>query len=216
MMDAALSYAARGWRVFPCQPRGKSPKTAHGHNDATTDEAQIRAWWGAWPDANIGLATGDGLAVIDVDEEAGFDELETAHGDMATTLESVTGSGGRHLFYSYSGGELRSRNGFGRGVDLKSDGGYVIVAPSVHPSGGVYTWDTPDEGPSDPIAALPSWVRQVRQAVPTARGSGGRGPVRRTSSTRWRRRRSGRASAVARARARSRPCFTWRARPGTS
>ena len=166
MIDAALTYARRGWRVFPCQPRGKAPRTKRGHNDATTDEGQIRAWWGECPEANIGLATGAGLAVIDVDDEAGFEELEAKHGDLPPTLEAVTGSGGRHMFYSFGGEELRSRNAFGRGVDLKADGGYVIAAPSVHPSGGLYAWDTRDEGPSDTIAPLPAWVRAVRQAVP--------------------------------------------------
>ena len=150
--------------MFPCQPRGKAPRTKRGHNDATTDEGQIRAWWGECPEANIGLATGAGLAVIDVDDEAGFDDMEAKHGDLPPTLEAVTGSGGRHMFYSCGGDELRSRNAFARGVDLKADGGYIIAAPSVHPSGGLYAWDTSDEGPSDTIAPLPAWVRAVRQA----------------------------------------------------
>ena len=168
MLDHALQYARRGWRVFPCQPRGKTPRTKHGHNDATTDEAQIRQWWTDWPDANIGLATGSGLAVIDVDDEQGFDELEAAHEDLPKTLEAVTGSGGRHMFYRYAGEQLRSKNGFGRGVDLKADGGYVIAPPSVHPSGGLYAWDTRTEKPTDDIAPLPYWVRAMRQAAPKA------------------------------------------------
>lgn len=149
--------------MFPCKPRGKAPLTPRGHNDASTDGDQIRRWWGRWPDANIGIATGAGLAVVDVDDEDGLDDLTHAHGGLPTTLEAVTGGGGRHLFFRCDG-ELRCRNGFGRGVDLKADGGYVIAPPSVHPSGAPYAWDTDDEGPGDPIAELPAWVRSLRDS----------------------------------------------------
>ena len=60
-LAAALEYAALGLRVFPCLPRDKRPAVAHGFKEATTDADQIRAWWTRWPDANIGIATGDGL-----------------------------------------------------------------------------------------------------------------------------------------------------------
>jgi Bifunctional DNA primase/polymerase, N-terminal len=70
LVDAALAYAARGWPVFPlhtptpagcscghldCGSIGKHPRTKHGVKDATTDEAQIRAWWKRWPHANMAL-----------------------------------------------------------------------------------------------------------------------------------------------------------------
>jgi hypothetical protein len=43
MLDAALEYASHGWPVFPLAPNAKTPLTAHGFKDATTDEAQIRS-----------------------------------------------------------------------------------------------------------------------------------------------------------------------------
>jgi len=86
--EAALEYASLRVYVFPlhntdaagacscgrtdCHSAGKHPRTEHGHLDATTDPAQIRRWWTAWPDANIGIATGpSGLIVIDVDDREG-------------------------------------------------------------------------------------------------------------------------------------------------
>ena len=83
MLEAALAYGRMKWRIFPCHSivngacscgkascnsPGKHPRTKGGFKDATDDEAQIRRWWGRWPEANIALATGSGLAVIDLDE----------------------------------------------------------------------------------------------------------------------------------------------------
>jgi hypothetical protein len=67
-LSAALSYAKQGMPVFPCKP-DKSPDTPHAFYDATTDEAQIRAWWESRPYALIGLRAGkpSGLFILDVD-----------------------------------------------------------------------------------------------------------------------------------------------------
>jgi Bifunctional DNA primase/polymerase, N-terminal len=65
----ALTYAARGWPVFPCQVGQKAPATAHGHLDATTDPAQITAWFSRNPSWNLAIATGaPGPDVLDVDD----------------------------------------------------------------------------------------------------------------------------------------------------
>ena len=75
LVDYALQYAGRGWRVFPLS--GKVPfKGTKGFLDATTDQATIEAWWRARPDANIGLATGQGIIVLDVDGPEGLAELK--------------------------------------------------------------------------------------------------------------------------------------------
>lgn len=82
-LAAALDYARRGLRVFPVfeieddgrcacgrdcgRDAGKHPRTRHGFKDATTNSVQITAWWSRWPNANIGVATGEGIVVLDVD-----------------------------------------------------------------------------------------------------------------------------------------------------
>ena len=133
-LDAALGYAARGWPVFPCWPGRKNPHTEHGVLDATTDPAQIEAWWTRWPDANVAIATGQpGPDVIDFDVQGDADysalaELTNAglldgHGDMVRTR-----SGGLHVYFQGSS----QRNGTirGRHTDFRSQGGYVIAPPS--------------------------------------------------------------------------------------
>jgi hypothetical protein len=140
--SAALYYAERRLPVFPVAPRAKRPRTAHGLKDATTDAAQITEWWRKSPDANIGAATGraSDLAVIDLDGpegEASFAALEGPVEDMPVVL---TGRGA-HLHFRAPPFELRNSAGkIGPGVDIRADGGYVLLPPSVHPSGTVYQW----------------------------------------------------------------------------
>jgi hypothetical protein len=160
---AALEYATLGLPVFPCKPRGKEPLTQHGFKDATTDPDKIRDWWRQWPDANIGLPTGaiSGLFVLDVDPRNGgdksLDELTAKYGPLPVTAEQTTGGGGSHLFFSHSGGTLPKE--LATGIDIKGDGGYVIAAPSIHPSGGCYQLKNA-EGPKALLkpAAPPAWM----------------------------------------------------------
>jgi hypothetical protein len=72
-ISVALGYAARGWPVFPCNPLNKRPLTEHGFKDASTDPFQIRKWWGANPNAMIGVPTGaaSGVWVLDIDQGDG-------------------------------------------------------------------------------------------------------------------------------------------------
>lgn len=145
-LATALSYIARGWAVLPIRPRTKLPATTHGLKDATRDEATVRDWWTRWPSAGVGIATGQasGLVVLDVDGEAGrrsLTLLEEKIGVLPQTLRSKTGRG-EHLFFALPGnGQARCSAGkLGDGLDVRGDGGYVVVAPSVHPNGGRYRW----------------------------------------------------------------------------
>ena len=132
----ALAYAARGWPILPCQPGRKTPATAHGVRDATTDLAQITAWFGRHPDWNLAIATGaPGPDVLDVDQhgEAGngyaaFVQLRKA-GLLAGARAWVrTPSGGLHAYFTGTG----QRNGHlpGCHLDFRSRGGYVLTPPS--------------------------------------------------------------------------------------
>ena len=79
---SAISYAEQGFNVLPLKPYGKEPATKHGLYDATNDVSQIESWWNENPNYNIGISTGDGFAVIDLDvnhgrsENNGIAELE--------------------------------------------------------------------------------------------------------------------------------------------
>lgn len=132
--------------MFPCEPRGKRPLTRNGHWDATTDPRVIERWWKRWPSANVGVPTGEksGIVVLDVDFDAGGPEslakLERAGGPAPRTAMTRTGGGGNHVFFRYSTeSEIRNSAGLlGLGLDVRGEGGYVVVPPSR--TQGAYEW----------------------------------------------------------------------------
>lgn len=185
-LEYALSYAARGWRVFPvyecrwpgtncscgnrkCTSPGKHPRTKTGLKEASVDTAQIRRWWTQWPTANVGIATGKGLVVIDIDPRHGGDEsidaLRADIGGWPDTVEALTGGGGRHIYLAVPEGQsVRNSAGeLGPGIDVRGDGGYVVAAPSNHVTHGVYAWEASSD-PTDgvPLAMAPeAWLARI-------------------------------------------------------
>jgi Bifunctional DNA primase/polymerase, N-terminal/Primase C terminal 1 (PriCT-1)/AAA domain len=148
---------------------GKHPRTPHGSSDASVDEAVIRAWWARWPDANIGVATGSasGLLVLDVDPAHGGDEsfeaLVARHGSLSPTPMSLTGGGGRHLLFAHPEFSVPSRCGaLGPGLDVRGDGGYIVVPPSRHRSGRLYEWEASSHPDEVPLSTPPAWLAPGR------------------------------------------------------
>ena len=178
---AALKYARRDWLVFPlwgrkgekctcgnpdCKDQGKHPNPAlvrHGFKNATTDADIIKRWWRKHPEAGIGVATGrgSGIIVIDVDLKNGKDgrkalrELSRELGFLPETKTAETPSVGKHLYFRYVEGIGSSNGVIGPGIDIKSDGGYVVAPPS-H---GLYEWIDPRKAVELPA----SWVEHLRK-----------------------------------------------------
>ena len=146
-----------------CPHPGKHPRTLHGVKDATTDRKQIKAWWEKWPKANVGIVTGisSGIFALDVDGAAGkasLKELQAEHGRLPKTVTVKTGKG-RHLYFRYAGGRVGNSAGrLGEGIDVRGDGGYVVGAGSLHPSGAMYRYvDGRGLGEIE-VASAPQWL----------------------------------------------------------
>jgi hypothetical protein len=176
LATAALAYAARGWHVFPCDPQTKQPLTTHGFYDATTDAAQIEAWWQQWPCALIGIRTGpeSGLFVLDVDicTDKGIDgsiaiaALERQYGALPDTLTSTTPRGGFHLFFEWHPGIRNNADSkLGAHLDVRGEGGYVIVPPSMRWDRKCYGWR---ENCSAEPAEAPTWLIELLTAPAAA------------------------------------------------
>jgi Bifunctional DNA primase/polymerase, N-terminal len=169
VLDAALDYAVRGWPVLPIAVRGKVPITAHGLKDATTDLDVIREWWSRTPNANVGIRT-DEFVVVDCDGPIGKRNwLDFIAGvGFTSSPYAWTGGGGLHIWYRRDGHPVRNRAGWLEHVDVRSEGGYVIVPPSVHPSGADYYWEVgPDERAVPRMPARLLEALAVRHAMAT-------------------------------------------------
>ncbi|OOB90492.1 hypothetical protein B0T42_11325 [Rathayibacter sp. VKM Ac-2630] len=191
-----------GWKMFPvwhivngacacrmgvnCTSPGKHPRTRTGVKEATNNVDVLRAWWESFPGCNWGLACGpgSGLFVIDIDEAKGgfgsFAEFQNDHmpgGLIPPTTSVVSGGAGRHLYFRHPSVRIGNRVGWLPGVDVRGHGGYVILPPSNHISGGRYHWQTW----VDDLAEAPSVLIESLLAVPdTGSGPGGPGRIGRT------------------------------------
>src|SRR5262249_30118990 len=187
---SALRYAERGWPIFPlwprygddcacgaadCKSQGKHPighLVPNGFEDATTDQEAISRWWREYPDAGIGMPTGSksGLIGIDVDVKArknGSVALEKLP-PLPETKAALTPSGGRHLYFQDPGTIRSSTDKLGLGVDVRGDGGYVVLPPS---HDGLYEWVRDRDGYVHPTAELTKpWLEHLRtlSAAPAA------------------------------------------------
>lgn len=142
LLDAAVAYAAAGWKVFPCAEGANAPPLVAWKDQATCDVGVVRGWWARWPGANIGMPAQNGCFVVDVDNAKALLELRELI-DIPETAVAKT-PGGYHLWFR---GPV-SRNAEGSlpaGIDIRGDGsGYVVVAPSVRfdkgYDGAGYVW----------------------------------------------------------------------------
>jgi len=186
MLDAALRYTEMGWHVIPlhhlergqcscnrhkCTSPGKHPRTRHGLKDGTTDKSKIRGWWKQWPDANIGIVTGErsGFFALDIDPDKrgseSLTELTDSYGQLPDTLSQTTGGNGKHYLFTHLGIKIKgSISKIGRGIDIRSDGNYILVPPSNHISGAEYSWDS--NFFDAPILPAPEWLLHLVEYPP--------------------------------------------------
>jgi hypothetical protein len=182
---AALAYADLGFRVLPlhhpvsasashgrgmicscgdptCGTAGKHPLTHHGLSDATRDPAQLARWWRRWPQANIGLVTGELADVLDVDGPAGRAALLRFATDHDLRLDGplVRTGTGWHYYLAPSGSGNRA--GLPDQVDWRGHGGYVVAPSSRHANGRQYRWLRP---PTERLPPVPAPLRRLLETT---------------------------------------------------
>jgi hypothetical protein len=181
LVEKALDYAGKGLPVFPCNAQTKRPLTDNGFYDASADADQVRQWWEQWPNAMIGMPTGErtGFWVLDIDDPESFEQACSI--DIPATRRVETGKG-YHLYFRFDPAKpvrnaQKTTKGWPfpslPGAETRGDGGYVIVPPSIHPSGREYRWRD-DTGMAHAPAQLLKIVRKEarsEQAKPAVGGT---------------------------------------------
>ena len=174
--------ATQGLRLFPLIPYGKKPCLSGWPELATVGLDQLRRWQGEFPGCNWGIATGAASAifVIDLDGEQGFASARAwtgEHGSEWKNTRIAKTARGHHLYYQWPVGlEIRNSAGdLASGVDVRGEGGYVVVAPSfVRPPAAIkdhqYRW----LDQSVAIASAPDWLLDKLRRVEESRGKGER------------------------------------------
>lgn len=176
-----IYYCSRGWPIFPlywlegdqcscgsakCKSPGKHPLIAGGFKSASADVTQVQAWHSQWPKANWGMRTGAGhsggagILVIDIDAKSdGYKTWELLRDENPGLIETITvetGGGGMHLWFVYPPDmDIRSGAGvLGNGVDIRANGGYVLVPPSKTTKDYRFSFNPIDT----PLESCPSWM----------------------------------------------------------
>lgn len=158
----ALDLIEEGFHIIPlhnptengcscgkdCGSIGKHPRISGWPEKASRDPSDIRHWWRQAPNANIGVVCGkkSDLVVLDMDPrhngEQSLDKLEEEIGCFTQTATIQTGGGGKHFYFRYPGSDklINSNGKLGDGLDIKTDGGYVVGPGSIHQTGQKYGW----------------------------------------------------------------------------
>lgn len=148
---AARELAGRRWRLLPCRADTKAALIKDWRRSASNELETVAGWFDQWPAAMIGALTGapNGFFVIDVDVdpakgidgEATLAALVAKNAPLPETRAQRTPRGGRHLFFAYPEKPIKnSVSKLGHGLDVRGDGGYVVVAPSINGEGVPYEW----------------------------------------------------------------------------
>jgi hypothetical protein len=158
-LAAALDYAARGWPIYPQNPRNRHGYFVGAKDAATTDPTVIRTWAARYPDMAIAVLTGgpSGIVALDVDIKNGVDGRDTLEMDFGVALHPASPtdhspSGGYHILFSWPGRLVKS-GPIGRGLEVKGDGLWITLPPGP----GRY-WDPILDLTTTPIAPMPAWL----------------------------------------------------------
>jgi hypothetical protein len=134
---AAFESRELGWSVIPIAPRRKDRplvKWAQYQNELPSDRDLTK--WFRDPRTNMAVITGqvsNGLVIVDCDDAA-------PSTDWTETVVSKSGREeglGYHLFYRSPKKTATHRFDWG---EIRGEGGYTVMPPSIHPSGNPYSW----------------------------------------------------------------------------
>jgi len=136
MKEIINYYSKIGFYTFPVGAN-KQPLTPNGYKDATLDLAVWEQWINKFNPQALAVDCGRSkLVVIDIDVKRvdGFKSLEKLELgiDYKNSFCSMTPTKGMHIFFTNNTNKpiKNSISRLGEGIDVKSNGGYVVLPPS--------------------------------------------------------------------------------------
>lgn len=145
LTEQALEYASFGWSVLPVKPEDKRPYMSNWltYQHQRANKQMLENWFNNLNNAGIGAITGkiSNIIVLDVESYCKI-PIEELLRRYPTQLVARTGSGGYHLYFTYPNNvsKVGNRVGIFEGADLRADGGFIVLPPTIHPNGNRYEW----------------------------------------------------------------------------
>jgi hypothetical protein len=161
MINEALTLARLGWSVIPLKPHSKEPLVPwKAFQKRKLTEPELTELLEQYPDANVGVVTGTISRIFVLDADA--PEVVKNWGVPETPI--VETARGRHYYFQLPKAHIRSATVIADGLDIRGEGGYAVIPPSIHPSGRTYEWVLPPRG-LDPFGAEPApppaWLMEL-------------------------------------------------------
>lgn len=172
IVDRVLEYVNLGWSILPVRPDDKRPYMTNWlqYQKTKADRNLVTSWFSSLSNAGVGLVTGriSGVVVLDVEHDCPI-PIEDILRKYPTGMISKSGGGGRHLFYNYPRGvgRISNRVRIFEGADLRADGGFIVLPPTLHPSGGRYEWLS-----RGPMGAFPRELLDMQSRPKVQEGDG--------------------------------------------
>lgn len=141
MMQWVSRYVKEGWSLIPLRPKSKEPLILwQEFQKRIASLEEVKGWLTKWPEMNLGVTTGklSSLVVVDLDGMEG--KKFGIQNNLNSSVVNLTGNG-KQVFYKWTEHVDNSVKKIAPGVDIRGDGGYVVVCPSVHPNGKRYRWE---------------------------------------------------------------------------
>lgn len=170
--DLAQEYVDSGWSVLPVRPDEKRPYMQNWmqYMHERADRQTVDQWFAGLSGAGVGMVTGriSNVVVLDVESDCPIPIEDLLH-RYPTQLVSRTGSGGYHLFFQYPQGvgRISNRVRIFEGADLRADGGFIVLPPTLHACGRRYEWIR-----RGPMGAFPKELLDLQSRPRSQEGDG--------------------------------------------
>lgn len=145
MINQIRDYVNYGWSVLPVKPEEKRPYMTNWlqYTRTRATSEMVENWFKTLSGAGVGAVTGkiSNMVVLDVENWCKT-PIEDLLNKYPTQMVARSGSGGWHLYYQYpqNVGKVSNRVGLFEGADLRADGGFIVLPPTLHQNGNRYQW----------------------------------------------------------------------------